>query len=173
MPNAFFLLCSFAAASSSVTAGGKADDVALKLANIGAELGAVVDDRPAAIVGHLGRRARMVPVQLDVRGADYGEQSFSFEIVRNSPMTPLLAAVSVANALRSNTGYTPESTLDVTGTLRLRDLPDLPPPRDPAAGVRSPPIDRLPAPSSRRPHRRRRPLRTRALRLVWFRWRWS
>ena len=39
----------------------------------------------------------MLPVSVRVRGADYGEQDFQFEVVRGSPLTALLVGTAVAN----------------------------------------------------------------------------
>lgn len=98
----------------------------LKLANVGTELGAFVEDRWTAIVGRKGLRARMIPMSLVVRGGDYGEQHLKFELVQNSTLAPLLAGAAVANSLQINSGYSQRSTLLAKGTVRLRGLPDLP-----------------------------------------------
>jgi hypothetical protein len=98
----------------------------VKLANVGAEIGAIVEDRNAAIVGRIGERARMVPVSLSVAGADYGEESYDFEIVKGSDLMPLFSGTAVANALRTNNGYSQKTTLLARGTIRLTDAPDLP-----------------------------------------------
>lgn len=58
----------------------------VKLAQVGAEVGAILDDRLTAVVGRLGMQARMIPVDLVVRGADYGEQTFHFELVQNTTL---------------------------------------------------------------------------------------
>jgi len=98
----------------------------LKLANVGAELGAVIEDRQSTIVGRLGARARMIPVTLKVRGGNYGKRDYGFEVARSSDLTPLLAGLAVANSLLNNTGYLRQSTLLARGTVRLEGLPDVP-----------------------------------------------
>jgi len=98
----------------------------VKLANVGDEVGAIVEDRLTTVVGRIGAKARMIPLRLRVNGADYGSQEFNFEVVRNIDLAPLLVGTAVANALVSNTGYDDEATMFATGTIRLRDLPDLP-----------------------------------------------
>ena len=97
-----------------------------KLSNIGGELGAVVEDRHAAIVGQIGRRARMIPVDLSVHGADYGDADYSFEVIRSPSLAPVLSAVSVMTALQTSAGYSQTATLMARGRVRMRDLPDLP-----------------------------------------------
>ena len=56
-----------------------------RLTNVGGELGAVVEDRHAGVVGRVGHRASMIPLRLTVHGADYGEASYGFEVVESPP----------------------------------------------------------------------------------------
>jgi len=97
-----------------------------KLSNLGDEIGAVVEDRHAAIVGRLGQRAAMIPVRMTVRGADYGESTYEFEVVDSAELAPVLSAVSVMTALQTNAGYSQRSTLMARGKVRMANLPDLP-----------------------------------------------
>ena len=97
-----------------------------KLTNIGGELGAIVEDRHAAVVGRLGQRASMIPVQLTVRGGDYGDTKYGFEVVESPELAPVLSAVSVMSALQTSAGYSQKATLLARGRVRMRDLPDLP-----------------------------------------------
>lgn len=98
----------------------------VKLSNLGAEIGSIVEDRLTGIVGTLGTRARMLPIVLHVRGGDYPQKDFRFEVVRQSELTPVLAGAALANALFLNTGYDEHATVRAHGTLRLRGLPDVP-----------------------------------------------
>ncbi|HEX5045017.1 MAG TPA: hypothetical protein VFV75_19140 [Candidatus Polarisedimenticolaceae bacterium] len=97
----------------------------VKLSNLGAEIGSIVEDRLTGIVGTLGTRARMLPIVLHVRGGDYPQKDFKFEVVRQSELTPVLAGAALANALFLNTGYDEQATVRAHGTLRLRGLPDV------------------------------------------------
>jgi len=97
----------------------------LKIAEFGPEVGAIVDDRLPAVVGLRGAHARMIPIDLTVNGADYGSQSFHFEVVRSRFLTPILAGIAVSNSLMANSGFSTEATLFVTGRIRLAGLPDL------------------------------------------------
>ncbi len=115
----------------------------VKMANIGAEVGTIVEDRFAAVVGLTGRSAAMIPMEMTVRGADYGEQTYRFDLVKNSELGPLLVASAVANSLQVNNGYTRESTMKAHGRIRLQGMPDLPvefafaggPPGDPSLAL--------------------------------------
>jgi hypothetical protein len=101
-------------------------DGSFKLANPGVEVGAILDDRLAAVVGRTGVRAAMLPVELRVRGGDYGEQRFGFEVLRRSELTPLLVGAVVGNALQANLGFDQDATFLGRGSVRLRGLPELP-----------------------------------------------
>jgi hypothetical protein len=96
-----------------------------KLANVGSEVGAIVEDRQAAIVGRLGQKARMIPIGVQVRGGDYGEQQFRFEVVQHPRLTPLLVAITTVNALFVNNGRTDATTMFARGTVHLKDQPAL------------------------------------------------
>ena len=97
----------------------------VKLSNLGAEIGSIVEDRLTGIVGTLGAHARMLPIVLHVRGGDYPQKDFKFEVVRQSELTPVLAGAALANALFLNTGYDEHATVRAHGTVRLRGLPDV------------------------------------------------
>jgi hypothetical protein len=98
----------------------------VKLSNVGAEMGAIVDDRLTAIVGRSGEVARMIPLSLHVDGPSFGERSFGFELARSRLFTPLLAGAVIANALVANTAHEASATVRASGTVRLRGLPELP-----------------------------------------------
>jgi hypothetical protein len=98
----------------------------LKLAKLGPEVGMFVEDRLSAIVGYKGSRARMIPMELEVSGSAYGEQSFNFEIARHTRLAPLMSGIVVANTLQRNLGRDRRSTMMASGRIRLNGLPDLP-----------------------------------------------
>jgi len=98
----------------------------VKMASVGAEIGAILEDRLTAIVGRKGHRAQLIPLDVEVKGADYGEQQFHFEVARNSMLSPLLSAISVANSLSSNVGYAQEVTMLTRGLIRVKGLPPIP-----------------------------------------------
>jgi hypothetical protein len=96
-----------------------------KLSRFGPELGWITDDRLSAVVGQTGRTARMIPLDLTVRGASYGERRFHFEIARHATLSPLLAGAVAANSLLTDLGHDRESTMLATGRVRLEEAPDL------------------------------------------------
>jgi hypothetical protein len=97
-----------------------------KLSRMGPELGVITEDRLSAVVGRTGRRARMIPLDLVVSGASYGERRFHFEVARHATLAPLLSGVAVANSLTADLGHEREATMLVTGRVRIREAEDLP-----------------------------------------------
>ena len=98
----------------------------VKLSNVGAEVGAIVEDRLTAVVGQVGRIAPMIPLSLVIEGGDHGRQTYAFEIVREPTMTALMAGSATANALLGNLGYDDAATIRVEGRVAIEGLPDLP-----------------------------------------------
>jgi hypothetical protein len=98
----------------------------VKLSRSGNEVGAIVEDRLTAIVGRTGHHVRMIPLEVHIEGGDYGQQTLRFEVARNANLTPLLAAVSLANSLAANLGHAEETTMISAGTIRLAGLPPVP-----------------------------------------------
>jgi hypothetical protein len=98
----------------------------VKMASVGSEVGAILEDRLTAIVGRKGHQAQLIPLDVHVTGADYGEQRFHFEVARSSMLSPLLAAVAVGNSLSSNVGYGQEVTMLTRGSISVKGLPPIP-----------------------------------------------
>lgn len=97
----------------------------MRLSNVGGELGAIVEDRLGAVVGRIGAHARMVPIDVTVRGGDYGDQTYHYEMIRHPRLAPVLAGAVVSTSLRTS-GYSDEVTLLARGRVRLEGAPDLP-----------------------------------------------
>ena len=66
--------------------------------NTGATIGAFNEDRDAAIRGVFGARARMIPVQISVHGADQ-ERKINVEILDLPSLTPQALLVVLYEAL--------------------------------------------------------------------------
>ncbi len=98
-----------------------------KIAAIGEEVGAIVDDRLTAVVGQVARRAVMIPLLVRVRsdGADEVRET-RLEIADTPGLTPLLAGLSVANSILNHVDREIAVTVMASGSIRLRDRPDVP-----------------------------------------------
>ncbi len=98
-----------------------------KLASIGREVGAIVDDRLTAVVGRTGRKAEMIPMVVRVRPAGAsGARESRLEIVDTPGLTPLLAGLSVSNSILNHVDREIAVTVRASGTIRLTDYPDVP-----------------------------------------------
>ena len=97
----------------------------VRLANVGGELGAIVEDRVGAVVGRLGHEAPMIPLSLTVRGGDYGEERYDYEVIPHPGLAPLMTGAVIGSSLQTS-GYSMDSTLLATGRVRFKELPDLP-----------------------------------------------
>ncbi|HSY40225.1 MAG TPA: SpoIVB peptidase S55 domain-containing protein [Polyangia bacterium] len=63
------------------------------------EVGTLVQDRPACIVGDLDARTTMLPVDVRVTGPGVEPRLFHAEVARNRRLTPMLASTVVSNAI--------------------------------------------------------------------------
>jgi hypothetical protein len=70
-----------------------------KFSTTGSLLGSVSQDRSTGILGSFGKPPRMVPVTIRMSSEDLSPQTFHFEVVHNSMLTPILLAVAIDNVL--------------------------------------------------------------------------
>ncbi len=70
-----------------------------KLATPMVEVGALVQDRPSCIVGDLGKRATMMPVEVRVTSPGAEERVFRAEVARNRKLSPMLTSMVVTSAI--------------------------------------------------------------------------
>ena len=70
-----------------------------KFSTTGAVLGSVSQDRSTGILGIFGAAPKMVPVTIRMSSDDFPAQTFHFEVVHNSMLTPILLAMAIDNVL--------------------------------------------------------------------------
>jgi hypothetical protein len=63
------------------------------------EVGTLVQDRPACIIGDLDARTTMLPIDVRVTGPGVEPRLFHAEVARNRRLTPMLASTVVGNAI--------------------------------------------------------------------------
>jgi hypothetical protein len=63
------------------------------------EVGTLVQDRPACIVGDLDARTTMLPIDVRVTGPGVEPRLFHAEVARNRRLTPMLASTVIGNAI--------------------------------------------------------------------------
>jgi hypothetical protein len=89
----------------------------IKLASPLVEVGAVVQDRPSGIVGDLGMRAPMMPVEVRVRAPGSAPHVFRAELARSRRLLPNLAAVVLMSAISDAEPDQTEMAVKVTSRL--------------------------------------------------------
>lgn len=82
-----------------------------KFSDTGAVIGSVTQDRSTGILGTFGTRAAMVPITVRISSDDVPAQTYKFEAVHNSMLTPVLAAIAIDNVLTTLEKRSGERTL--------------------------------------------------------------
>jgi hypothetical protein len=84
------------------------------------EIGSLIQDRQAGIIGDTSQRADMIPVHVRVGGPSRAAQDFHFEVVRHRFLTPMLASTVVANAAQNAASDVADATITVRSNLSVR-----------------------------------------------------
>jgi hypothetical protein len=90
-----------------------------KLAVPGNMVGIISQDRATGIYGQLGRAAKMIPVTLNLHTSRNRDEKFSFEMVNDEYLTPLLMTVAVFNSINARERSMGESTVSVRGSINV------------------------------------------------------
>jgi hypothetical protein len=98
---------------------------AFKIVNTGATIGAFNEDRDAAIRGVFGAKARMIPVQIRVHGADQ-ERKLNVEVLDLPALTPQAVLVVLYEALLQTNESTAQTSYHLTGSIDLEGYPPSP-----------------------------------------------
>jgi hypothetical protein len=94
----------------------------MKLSSPLHELGALVQDRQACIVGDLGLRASTVPITVRVTSPHAEPRIFRAEVARNRRLTPMLAGLVATTAVSDAEPTPADVMLDVHARLTVRGL---------------------------------------------------
>ncbi|MGH9367277.1 MAG: SpoIVB peptidase S55 domain-containing protein [Thermoanaerobaculia bacterium] len=92
-----------------------------KFAATGGVLGSISQDRSSGIFGSFGARAAMVQVRVRLSSDDIPTQTFHFEVVHNSMLTPILSAIAIDSVLTTIEKRTGERTLVWKSAIRTPD----------------------------------------------------
>jgi len=94
-----------------------------KISNSTSPVGSVRTDHTSGILGVIGAQPRMVPLKASLRIAGLPEETFSYEMVDHKLLSPVLAALSIANSLGPAGDAVTEQTLKVSGRITTKDTP--------------------------------------------------
>ncbi|HEY3173211.1 MAG TPA: SpoIVB peptidase S55 domain-containing protein [Thermoanaerobaculia bacterium] len=92
-----------------------------KFADTGPVFGSVTQDRSTGILGTFGTRAKMVPITVRISSDELPTQTYHFEAVHNSMLTPVLAAIAIDNVLTTLEKRAGERTLVWKSSIKTPD----------------------------------------------------
>jgi hypothetical protein len=90
-----------------------------KLAVPGQMVGIISQDRATGIFGQLGRAPKMIPVTLNLHTSRQRDEKFSFEVVNDEYLTPLLLTITVFNSINARERSLGEATVSLRGTINV------------------------------------------------------
>jgi len=112
-------------AESEVLAALPSYASSMKISTPGRLLGVIGQDRSSGVMGLLGRRARMVPIELEVTSGQRPGRTYQFEVVNDRFLLPFLVNMAVLSSLGTTERMVGDSTLQVEQTVTLNGLPEV------------------------------------------------
>ncbi|MCI0487231.1 MAG: hypothetical protein L0229_11595 [Blastocatellia bacterium] len=96
-----------------------------KLSAGGNLVGAVSQDRSTGVYGKLGEQPSMVPVRVSIHTSRNKIETYNFEVVSDSFLTPLLMRITLFAAITATERQIGSQTLKVNGRIRIKGQPDV------------------------------------------------
>ena len=96
-----------------------------KIATMGDVVGTMQQDRATAIAGTLGRKPEVIPFTVTLDSAHAGRRSFTYTLVNDQILTPLLAYVALTNTLSNYERNFGAMTFTVTGRATVAGHDDI------------------------------------------------
>ncbi|HMG73384.1 MAG TPA: hypothetical protein VK582_07780 [Pyrinomonadaceae bacterium] len=90
-----------------------------KLAVPGRMVGSISQDRATGVFGQLGHAPRMIPVRINLHTSRDRVEKFSYEVVSDEFLTPLLVNITVFNTIATRERSIGESTIAVNGSIMV------------------------------------------------------
>lgn len=90
-----------------------------KLAVPGKMVGSISQDRATGVFGQLGHAPKMIPVKLTLHTSRGQSEQFSYEIVSDEYLTPLLLSITVFNSIAARERSVGEATISVSGSISV------------------------------------------------------
>ena len=88
-----------------------------KLAVPGRMVGSISQDRATGVFGQLGHAPRMIPVKINLHTSRDRVEKFSYEVVSDEFLTPLLVNITVFNTIATRERSIGESTISINGSI--------------------------------------------------------
>ena len=96
-----------------------------KLSAAGNLVGSINQDRSVGVYGQLGDKPRMVPVRVKVHTSRNKTETYSFEIVSDPFLTPLLTRITMFSAITATERQIGSQTLKLGGRIAINGQPDI------------------------------------------------
>jgi hypothetical protein len=90
-----------------------------KLSVPGRMVGSISQDRSTGVFGELGHAPKMIPVKLNLRTSRGQDEQFSYEIVNDEFLTPLLLNLTVYNSIAVRERSIGEATISIDGSIAI------------------------------------------------------
>ena len=90
-----------------------------KLAIPGRMVGSISQDRATGVFGQLGHAPKMIPVKINLHTSRDRVEQFSYEVVSDEFLTPLLVNITVFNTIATRERSIGESTITVDGSIAV------------------------------------------------------
>jgi hypothetical protein len=91
-----------------------------KLSVPGNLVGSISQDRSAGVFGVLGQAPKMIPVKIKLHTSRERTETFAYEVVNDSFLTPLLLNITVFNTITSTERALGDSTISLTGEISVK-----------------------------------------------------
>ena len=95
-----------------------------KIGIIGKEMGALVEDRSAAILGIKGKKAYMIPINIKLNLKSKTKE-YSIEVAEEPLLTPFLVNLVFSSVLQNATKTVGFSTYNLRGKIKVKGYPDI------------------------------------------------
>lgn len=96
-----------------------------KLSVAGNMVGSINQDRSTGIYGKLGERPQLIPVRVTVRTSRNKTETYNFEVVKDSFLTPVLVRISMASAILATERQIGSQTLSLSGRIKINGQVDV------------------------------------------------
>jgi hypothetical protein len=90
-----------------------------KLAVPGQMVGSISQDRASGIYGQLGQSPKMIPVKINLHTSRDRTDTYSYEVARDSFLTPLLLNLTIFSTITSSERSIGDATISVSGKINI------------------------------------------------------
>jgi hypothetical protein len=96
-----------------------------KVSASGEFIGSIKQDRSTGVMGLLGEKPKMIPVQVNLLTSRNEKRGFRYEVITDDLLTPLLTTLAVFNSITSSESAIGGQTLKVQCKIAIKDQPEV------------------------------------------------